>query len=127
MADDLLQAQFPSEGGMSLTLLLSISHARALFTNVNLQILFLNSAPLVLLLPPWFKVVTYICTNFLPSSVSSLSNQNVLQMYHKLIDSNYSRYTPTFTDGSCIVEPTCSSSAAVITITFKLQPQIHIM
>ncbi|KAF2350072.1 Ribonuclease H domain [Trinorchestia longiramus] len=79
------------------------------------------------------KVETYICTDVLPTSVSSETNQNVLQMYHELIDTNYSGYTHIFTDGSCIVEPTCSASAAVVissrgvTINFKLRPQIHIM
>ncbi|KAF2352052.1 Ribonuclease H domain [Trinorchestia longiramus] len=81
----------------------------------------------------WFKVETYICTDFLPTSVSFPTNQNVLQLYHELIDTNYSGYTHILTDGSCIVEPTCSSSAAVVipsrgaTINFKLRPQIHIM
>ncbi|KAF2361428.1 Ribonuclease H domain [Trinorchestia longiramus] len=133
MADDLLQAQFPAEG-VSLTLLSSItSRARALFPNVDLQFPARNAAILVSPLPPWFKVETYICTDLLPTSVSSLINQNVLQMYHELIDTNYSGYTHIFTDGSCIVEPTCSASAAVVipsrgvTINFKLRPQIHIM
>ncbi|KAF2348191.1 Ribonuclease H domain [Trinorchestia longiramus] len=133
IADNLLQAQFPSEG-VSLTLLPSMtSRARAFFTNVNLLILACNAVPLVSPLPPWIKVETNICTDFLFTSVSSLSNQNVLQMYHELIDTNYSGYTHIFTDGSCIVEPTCSSSAAVVipsrgvTINFKLRPQIHIM
>ncbi|KAF2368498.1 Ribonuclease H domain [Trinorchestia longiramus] len=133
MADDLLQAQFPAEGVSSTLLPSMTSHARALFTNVNLQIPALNAARLVSPLPPWFKVETYVFTDFLPISVSSLTNQNVLQMYHELIDTNYSGYTHIFTDGSCIVDPTCSSSAAVVipsrgaTINFKLQPQIHIM
>ncbi|KAF2351064.1 Ribonuclease H domain [Trinorchestia longiramus] len=133
MADDLLQAQFPAEGLSSRVLPSMKSHARALFTNVNLQIPARNAAPLVSPLSPWFKVETYICTDFLPTSVSSQTNQNVLQMYHELIDTNYSVYTHIFTDGSCIVKPTCSASAAVVmpsrgaTINFKLRPQIHIM
>ncbi|KAF2343205.1 hypothetical protein FHG87_026039 [Trinorchestia longiramus] len=133
MADDLLQAQFPAEGLSSRLLPSMNSRARALSTNVNLQIPARNAAPLVSPLPPWFKVETYICTDFLPTSVSSQTNQNVLQMYHELIDTNYSGYTHIFTDGSCIVEPTCSASAAVVissrgvTINFKIRPQIHIM
>ncbi|KAF2349507.1 Ribonuclease H-like domain [Trinorchestia longiramus] len=133
MADDLLQAQFPADGLSSRLLPSMKSRARALFTNVNLQIPARNAAPLVSPLPPWFKVETYICIDFLPTSVSSQTNQNVLQMYHKLIGTNYSGYTHIFTNGSCIVEPTCSASAAVVipsrgvTINFKLRPQIHIM
>ncbi|KAF2355087.1 Ribonuclease H domain [Trinorchestia longiramus] len=133
MADDLLQAQFPAEGLSSRLLPSMKSRARALFTNVDLQIPTRNAAPLVSPLPPWFKVETYICIDFLPTSVSSQTNQNVLQMYQELIDTNYPGYTHIFTDGSCIVEPTCSASAAVVissrgvTINFKLRPQIHIM
>ncbi|KAF2353267.1 Ribonuclease H domain [Trinorchestia longiramus] len=109
------------------------SGARALFTNVNLQIPACNAAPLVSPLPSWFKVETYICTDFFPTSVSSQTNQNVLQMYHKLIDTNNSGYTYIFNAGSCIVETTCYAFAAVVissrgaTINFKLRPQIHIM
>ncbi|KAF2352643.1 Ribonuclease H domain [Trinorchestia longiramus] len=68
-----------------------------------------------------------------PISVSYQTNENVLQMYHELIDTNYFGYTHIFTDGSCIVDPTYSASAAVVipsrgaTINFKLRPQIHIM
>ncbi|KAF2353310.1 Ribonuclease H domain [Trinorchestia longiramus] len=133
MADDLLQAQFPAEGLSSRLLPSMNSRARALFTDVNLQIPARNPAPLVSPLRPWFKVETYISTDFLPTSVSSQTNQNVLQMYHELIDTNYSGYTHIFTDGSCIVEPTCSASTAAVipsrgvTINFKLRPQIHIM
>ncbi|KAF2350360.1 Reverse transcriptase domain [Trinorchestia longiramus] len=105
MADDLLQAQFPAEGLSSRLLSSMKSRARALFTKVNLQIPACNATRLVSPLPPWFKVETYICTDFLPTSVSSQTNQNVLQMYHELIDTNYSGYTHIFTDGSCIVEP----------------------
>ncbi|KAF2356805.1 hypothetical protein FHG87_012442 [Trinorchestia longiramus] len=115
MADDLLQAQFPAEGLSSRLLPSMKSHARALSTNVNLQIPARNAAPLVSPLPPWFKVETYeyMCTDFLPTSVSSQTNQNVFKMYLELIDTNYSGYTHIFTDGSCIVEPTCCASAAV--------------
>ncbi|KAF2356705.1 Ribonuclease H domain [Trinorchestia longiramus] len=134
MADDLLQAQFPTEGLSSRLLPSMKSRARALFINVNLQIPARNAAPLVSLLPPWFKVETYTYMHyFLPTSVSSQTNQNVLQMYYELIDTNYSGYTHIFTDGSCIVEPTCSAFGAVVipsrgaTINFKLEPQIHIM
>ncbi|KAF2353415.1 Ribonuclease H domain [Trinorchestia longiramus] len=133
MADDLLKAQFPAKGLSSRLLPSMNSRARALFTNVNLQIPARNAAPLVSPLPPWFKLETYIFTDFLPTSVSSQTNQNVLQMYHESIDTSYSGYTHIFTDGSCIVEPTCSASAAVVipsrgvTINFKLRPQIHIM
>ncbi|KAF2349514.1 Zinc finger C2H2-type [Trinorchestia longiramus] len=48
------------------------------------------------------------------------------------MDCSFSGYIPIFIDSSCIVEPTCSSTAAVlipsgVTINLKLQPQIHIM
>ncbi|KAF2356012.1 Reverse transcriptase domain [Trinorchestia longiramus] len=74
MADDLLQTQFPAEGLSSRLLPSMKSRARALFTNVNLQIPARNAAPLVSPLPPWFKVETYICTDFLSTSVSSQTN-----------------------------------------------------
>ncbi|KAF2362871.1 Protein kinase domain [Trinorchestia longiramus] len=57
MADDLLQAQFPAEGLSSRLLPSMKSRARALFTNVNLQIPARNAAPLVSPLRPWFKFI----------------------------------------------------------------------
>ncbi|KAF2347229.1 hypothetical protein FHG87_022015 [Trinorchestia longiramus] len=78
MADDLLQAQFPAEGLSSRLLPSMKSRARALFTNVNLQIPARNAAPLVSPLPPWFKVETHTCTDFLPTSLSPQTNQNFI-------------------------------------------------
>ncbi|KAF2354379.1 Reverse transcriptase domain [Trinorchestia longiramus] len=67
MADELLQAQFPADRLSSRLLLSMKSHARALFTNVNLQIPARNTA-LVLPFPPWFKVETYISHEGIPGN-----------------------------------------------------------
>ncbi|KAF2355649.1 Ribonuclease H domain [Trinorchestia longiramus] len=131
IGENLLQAQFPSQRISSPLLPSMISRARALFTNVDLQIPARSAAPLVSPLLPWSKVKTYISTDFLPTSVSSLSNQNVLQMYHELMNTFFLGYIPIFTDGSCIAEPTYSSSTAVVIpsrrviINLKLLPQIY--
>ncbi|KAF2344195.1 Reverse transcriptase domain [Trinorchestia longiramus] len=81
IADNLLEAQLPSKG-VSLTLLPSMtSRARALFTNVNLQILSHDAAPLVSPLPPWFdKIINRIKYSIRQPGTSS---RKLLPMLYK--------------------------------------------
>ncbi|KAF2358050.1 hypothetical protein FHG87_011196 [Trinorchestia longiramus] len=78
MAKSCLQDPLPPQLGSSTLLPHRISRAKVLYSN-NLQIPVLNAAPLVSPLPSWIKMETCILTNFLPTSGSSPSNQNVLQ------------------------------------------------
>ncbi|KAF2348964.1 Ribonuclease H domain [Trinorchestia longiramus] len=110
-----------------------IVSVRAIFPKVGLPTPSGNAAPIISPLPPWFRTDDCILTEFLPSSVSSLTSQSVIQTYNVLMDTKFADYIAIFTDGSRIAEPTCSSSAAVVVpskgvmLNWKLRSQKQVI
>ncbi|KAF2367502.1 Reverse transcriptase domain [Trinorchestia longiramus] len=111
---ELVQRLDTPQIGSSSLLPTFIVSVRAIFPKVNLPTPSGNAAPIISPLPPWFRTDDCILTEFLPSSVSSLTSQSVIQTYNELMDTKFADYIAVFTDGSQITEPTCSASAAVV-------------
>ncbi|KAF2347802.1 Ribonuclease H domain [Trinorchestia longiramus] len=130
---ELVQRLDTPQIGSSSLLPTFIVSVRAIFPKVGLPTPSGNAAPIISPLFPWFRTDDCILTEFLSSSVSSLTSQSVIQTYNELMDTEFRDYIAIFTDGLRITEPTCSSSAAVlvpskgVTLNWKLRSQKQVI
>ena len=94
-----------------------------------------ESAPDSIAIPPWEDIGNYVCAEFAVTTLEHLTDSMVQQMFQDLRNCKYAGYKELYTDGSKMVIPNESVSAALVVMeedntlmqNWKLQGDMIIM